>query len=285
MDTLVPIKNSVICYHNVSHPGNQQPQNLPYHRHNAYEIYLFLGGNANLYIEHSCFHLIPGDLFLISPEQLHRSECLDSQRYDRIVLNLREEKLNKLSSSRTDLSSCFHMNSPEYATHSHLTGEYMSHFRSLIDEVQYSLGQNDYGSDILSDAFLSQILVFINKRFSNHTSQVDRNIMPELVRQTMEFISQNLTEPLTLSLLSHQFHLSGAYISSQFKSSTGLTLRTYILDQRINSAQKLLREGCNVSEACFQSGFTDYSNFIRSFTKHTGISPGKYSKHYDMTEH
>lgn len=281
-DTLFPIQHPVICFHNVTNPGDERPKNLPLHRHNAYEIYLFLGGNVNLYIEQSCFHLLPGDLFLIHPEQLHRSVCLDSQPYDRIILNIKEDKLKTLSSSLTDLSACFHSSTLEYAKHINLTGEYMSHFRSLTDQLQFTLVQREYGSDILTDAYLTQLLVFINMRFFNHTYLYDRNIMPELVRQTMEFISNNLTESLTLSLLSQHFNMSGAYISSQFKRHTGLTLRTYILDQRIALAQKLLRDGYNVSEACYQSGFTDYSNFIRSFTNLTGVSPGKYSKHHHM---
>ncbi len=37
-------------------------------------------------------------------------------------------------------------------------------------------------------------------------------------------------------------------------------------------------DGKNVSDACLMSGFNDYSNFIRSFKKKTGISPGHYAK-------
>ncbi|MBQ3028199.1 MAG: AraC family transcriptional regulator, partial [Lachnospiraceae bacterium] len=41
-------------------------------------------------------------------------------------------------------------------------------------------------------------------------------------------------------------------------------------------AKALLQEGASVTEACYRSGFNDYANFIRSFKKVTGVSPGKY---------
>lgn len=63
-----------------------------------------------------------------------------------------------------------------------------------------------------------------------------------------------------------------------FKKYTGLTLREYIADLKIEEAKKLLLSGENVSDACCKSGFSDYSNFIRTFTKATGLSPGKYAK-------
>lgn len=275
-----PILDPIICYHNITHPGDQRHSNMAYHRHDAYEIYLFLGGSVNLYIEQSCYHLLPGDLFLISPEQLHRSVCLDSQPYERTIINIKKNVLRRLSSVLTDLSLCFCSGPHEYARHIRLSGEYVSHYLSLAEQLTSCLAQTDYGSDLLVDAYLTQLLVFINKRFINHSYLDDRNIMPDLVRLTMEYISYHLTGPITLSQLSKHFYMSGAYISSQFKRHTGLTLREYILDQRIALAKKLLAEGCNVSETCYQAGFTDYSNFIRSFTNLAGIPPGKYARQY-----
>jgi AraC-like DNA-binding protein len=43
-------------------------------------------------------------------------------------------------------------------------------------------------------------------------------------------------------------------------------------------AKTCLSEGLSLSETCYQSGFADYSNFIRSFTKLAGTSPGKYAR-------
>ncbi|WP_341282735.1 AraC family transcriptional regulator [Paenibacillus sp. FSL H8-0537] len=107
---------------------------------------------------------------------------------------------------------------------------------------------------------------------------VPTDIMPELVRNTMNYIEVNLARELTLEHLSEVLCMNSTYISRQFKKHTGLTIRAYILSRRIELSKYYLTEGMSITEACYQSGFGDYANFIRSFTKVNGISPGKFIK-------
>ncbi|MCW3790129.1 AraC family ligand binding domain-containing protein [Paenibacillus sp. LS1] len=67
-----------------------------YHRHNAYELYFFLRGNVNCYIENRCYHLQRNVLLVLSPEEMHRSFALDKNEYERITINLKKLYLNRL---------------------------------------------------------------------------------------------------------------------------------------------------------------------------------------------
>ena len=102
--------------------------------------------------------------------------------------------------------------------------------------------------------------------------------MPTYITGTMQYIKEHLNEPICLSALAQQQHISENYLCTQFKQHTGLTLRAYLLDRKIQCAKNLLQQGASVTDACYHSGFNDYANFIRSFTKVVGISPGKYKK-------
>jgi AraC-like DNA-binding protein len=248
-----------------------------YHRHDAYEIYLFIHGNTNMYLEHSCYHLELGDLLVISPSEMHRAVCLDNQLYERIGINIKKSVFERLSSKRTNLLSCFESHTLGQKNLIHLSEEQMKYFIGLTDNLRQALDCCEYGQDILTDSYLSQILVFINSLYQSFNHNVD-NIMPELVRNIMAYVEENLTKTITLEQLSEKFYLNGAHISRQFKKHTGLCLRSYILDQRIALAKTILSEGKTVSDACYLSGFYDYSNFIRSFTKSVGIAPGRYKK-------
>lgn len=250
---------------------------LPYHRHDAYEIYLFLSGNTKFYIEKACYQLKVGNLVIIRPDEMHRSICLDNEVYERIGVNIKKSKLESLSSGCSSLLTCFEARAKGQNNFRQLSIEQLQFFTQFANKLHKSLCSDEYGQDILADAYLSQLLVFINTLYKNST-HAHENIMPELIRDTMEYIEEHLTENITLEDLSREFCFNGDYISYKFKEHTGLTLRGYILEQRIALAKKLLSEDKNVSETCYLSGFMDYANFIRSFTKLVGISPGKYKK-------
>lgn len=270
-----PISEDIICFHNIT--SAEGIPSYPYHRHNAYEIYLFLSGNTNFYLEQTCYSLTRGDLVIISPEELHRSLCLDASPYERIGINIKKTVIERLSTQRSRLLSCFEAHPFGENNLVHLSDENLTNYITLAINLEKMLHSDLYGDDIMADTYLAQILVFINHLFHSERTP-SNNIMPDLVRNTMLYIREHITEDITLEDLSKQFNFNGAYISSKFKQHTGLTLRTYLLDQRITLSKRLLMEGRTVQEACELSGFTDYANFIRSFTKYVGISPGKYKK-------
>lgn len=248
-----------------------------YHRHEAYELYLFLRGNVNFYIENSCYRLEPGDLLVLSPEEMHRSFSLDETEYERITINLQKSYLHRLSTPATLLASCFHYRPVGKGNIVHLTEVQLEQFLQLTGELEQALSSDAYGTDVQANCCIAQLLVLTNTVFQQ-ASFIPADIMPELVRQTMDYIEGHLGEDITLEQLSCLFHLNSTYINRQFKKHTGLTLRSYILDRRISLAKSLLSEGLSITEACYQSGFSDYANFIRSFTKITGLSPGRYAK-------
>ena len=60
-----------------------------------------------------------------------------------------------------------------------------------------------------------------------------------------------------------------------FKSTTGFSVGGYITNYRIRQACALLRKGASVQEAGEQVGFGNNANFIRTFKRIIGITPGK----------
>ena len=68
------------------------------------------------------------------------------------------------------------------------------------------------------------------------------------------------------------------YLEKTFKKETGTTVYHYVLLKRLNLARVLLAQGCRVDEACAGAGFNDYSNFIRTFKKHTGMTPAAFAR-------
>lgn len=97
------------------------------------------------------------------------------------------------------------------------------------------------------------------------------------VDDILAYINQNIAQPITIEQLAEHFYLSESYICRIFKAATSTTINKYITARRISIAKALLNEGISVAEAYERSGFTDYSNFFKAFTKAVGVSPKKYA--------
>lgn len=269
------IPESIVCFHRTDTYENGK-EYRPYHRHDAYEIYFFVQGNVDFYIEQFCYHLTPGDLIIINTAENHRMICRDNSEYERYVINIKPYVVEKLSTATTNLNACFQVNR-QHRNIIGLSKEQQEIFLGLYEELQSYMIEGGYGKDILLNACISKILVFINKTYQV-AADTSTDIMPSLIKNVMEYVQVHLLENITLQDLGNALYMNGSYVSQRFKYFTGMTLREYIIDQRVALAKTYLLQGKSVSEACELSGFVDYSNFIRTFTQNTGISPGKYQK-------
>lgn len=73
-------------------------------------------------------------------------------------------------------------------------------------------------------------------------------------------------------------HITTAAFCRYMQRQTGATFTDYVNKYRINQAKKLLLMGCNVTEACYESGFENLSHFNRTFKKFAGVNPGEFKK-------
>lgn len=273
-----PIEKPFIIFHNKNFEKKSSPQ-TPYHRHNAYEFYLFLNGNRRMCIEDTCFICQPGDLLLIPPEKLHAGLCDEDCEYERLIINVKPEFLETLSKYGTDLSEAFRFTGVQHIKRIHLEYKESKTLLSLYEAIQRSDKHVEFAQPLLTETYILQLFIFLNRWFlrtgqQNHSD----NIMPEIIRNVMTYIQANLSSKLTAEHIAGTFYFQSRYLSKMFKEYTGLTLKTYILDQRIALAKKLLCEGYNVSEVCDKVGFNDYANFLRTFKNYAGTSPGKYAR-------
>lgn len=250
-----------------------------YHRHDACEVFLFLSGRIRFYVEQACYEPVPGSLVILNPSEMHRVESMDESPYDRIVINVKSSYLEQLSTPDFSLAACFFDRANGEENLRVLTPEALSEFMELYQNLSMSRAAEQCGASILQNCHAALLFLWISNMFQTSQRSV-RNTMPPYVSGVMRHLSCHLEDPLSLDVLSAKFHVSAPYLSAQFKNHTGLTLRSYFLDLKINRARELLEAGTGVTEACYQSGFQDYANFLRSFKKVIGTSPGKYQRNY-----
>jgi AraC-like DNA-binding protein len=97
--------------------------------------------------------------------------------------------------------------------------------------------------------------------------------------RVMQFLLENRFQKVSLEETAGQANLSKEAFCRFFKLRTRKTFTQYLLQLRINEAQKLLQEtDLGISEIAFRVGFENLSYFNRSFKSITGKSPREFRK-------
>lgn len=98
-----------------------------------------------------------------------------------------------------------------------------------------------------------------------------------VVRQILEYITQNYQQKVMLSDLEKELHYTERYINQQFRKYVGTTVIEYLNRYRIQKALELLRTGdMPVSEIGWECGIGEYKYFNHVFKKYVGCSAREY---------
>lgn len=92
-----------------------------------------------------------------------------------------------------------------------------------------------------------------------------------------DFISEKLSDELTLEMLSKKFNFSKNHVINIFKKEYKMTPFEYMNFLRIKKAKSLLEMTSRpVESICYECGFNNYSHFYKLFYRMNHISPTEW---------
>ncbi|MNY60805.1 HTH-type transcriptional regulator YesS [compost metagenome] len=90
-------------------------------------------------------------------------------------------------------------------------------------------------------------------------------------------ISREFDSELTLENCSCRINYHPHYVSRVFRQETGINFGEYLTQYRIDMAKKWLKETpMKIAEISERLQYNNSANFIRSFRKMVGMTPGQY---------
>lgn len=94
----------------------------------------------------------------------------------------------------------------------------------------------------------------------------------------MRFISQNLDQTLSLEDLAALVCTTPAYLSRLFRAETGVQLRKFIIQARVERAKQALKYDTDkpLKQIAEEVGFSTVQHFTNTFKKYEQITPLKY---------
>ena len=107
--------------------------------------------------------------------------------------------------------------------------------------------------------------------------QARGGLPPRALRRVREYIESHLEESIALKTLADIAGFSMFHFARAFKQSEGVTPHGYLLERRVERAQKLLTgTNLSLSEIARASGFSDQSHLARHFRQRVGVSPSMF---------
>jgi len=124
---------------------------------------------------------------------------------------------------------------------------------SIMDEIYYRLLEDERGNEL---RFLLQ-----------QRGEIQR------ISKAVEYIHKNLDKAVSVEHLAELVHMGQTTFYENFRNVMHLSPLQYAKSVKLYEAQKLIKEGKNVSEAGYLVGYNSSAQFSREYKRHFGIVP------------
>ena len=247
------------------------------HFHDIYEIYYFVDGDADYFVEGKQYRLKPDSLLLLAPHAIHGVRVNSPEQYKRYTIHFHSTLID--IDRRAFLLSAF--------SDSKHSGAHEIHFQDLrgfdlypyldalirCENLPHNLSEKLI--PIHLEALLAKLVLI------RHSLQIsdDSITLSKIATDVINYINKHLTENITLDMLCEQFYVSKVHLNRIFSKSIGTTVFEYITYKRIALARQLLENGVPAKAAAAQVGYNDYSTFFRAYKKIIGTAPTAEAPH------
>ena len=254
------------------HLRSEGGEKVDYHYHEFCKILLLVSGQGSYFVDGHRYLLSSGDIVLIGSRSVHKPEFGDNTPYERIILYVSPEYLQKMSTPDCDLLSLFSGSNGHVLR---LKEQRRKAVFSIADKLEKDIGGEGFGRTLLSRTDLLQLLVELGRNIMGSAGNLPRPSMPEnrRVLEIMEYLDSNLTEPIDMDHLAERFYISKYYMMRLFQKETGTTVYGYLTQKRLLRSRELMSGGMRAAEACYACGFHSYSSFTRAYGKYFGTTP------------
>ena len=246
------------------------------HHHTECELSVFLRGKGTYAMEKKSYPFVAGDVFLFGTGETHSITeiCEDME-----VLNLHfEPRILWEHSDTAELLGLFSSRSERFENRFR---DESGTLREMILSLEKEIAQKESCALITAKYRLFSILATLIRRFDcvrTDISPAAPSAQAKNLRRAIDYIGENLTEPLTLSAIADVAYMSPSYFSAVFKKYNGISPWEYITIKRMEMAVDMLKTTdltkLEIAERC---GFSGASNFYKMFLRITGKRPSDFS--------
>jgi len=240
------------------------------HKHDHHHIIFGLKGHAEFKIDGQSGYIQQG-VGCIVPSNVSHS-FFGNEKNKLLILDLTSNlPLLELESALRSHYLDLILNSPKYFQFDQIM---VTLINALSNELDIMLNDNS-ASIAIGQCLLRSLYYRLSGDIEiEEVHQVRDRIDLSRIKR---YIYGNLGEKIQTADLARLCNLSESHFYQKFKESAGISPYQYILNERIQSAAKMLENsGKSITEICFTLGFSSQSAFTNAFHQKMGMSPSQY---------
>lgn len=253
-----------------------------YHNHNFFELVYVVKGKGLHKLGQDVREIIPGDFMFMDYSTFHEYEALTddftvinclflSKGIDKTMpdcedfyelLKSYHLRLNKVILNETPVNRFFHDDDGRIG--------------NLLDTMCHECHKKNIGYIDYMRSLLIQIII---ETVRNISVGLEIHYSSPIIK-TVKYIEERYFEKLSLSDIANEMYISVPYLSSLFKSETGVCFSDYLKQTRIQKACMMLNTtDLKINVIAENVGYSDYKRFGSIFKEITGVAPGKFRAH------
>ena len=253
---------------------NQKNDQSVVHSHPYHELVLPIGGSTVRYSIDGSVYLVHVGELIYFPAQIYHAGIfnIDNDHSDRLVIQI-DDALWQACRRNANLKNAAWMHSitvldPDVCN--------KWDFQSLFVRMAQSQELPAQMRDIVFEAQVSEMMLLITLATGSGqtTAPSSTNV---LVQRAVSYLQAHYQDPtLTTVKLAQELYASREHLSRAIKEGTMESIHSYLTHLRMQHCRKALEDGVSVLNACTESGFPDYSSFLKTFRRLYGITPAEY---------
>lgn len=239
-------------------------------------IIIHVSGDVTISNPYSNYTMDALDIFTVSPMEIYNINWGHSHAYERYVLYFDPDSfdgvfLGNESCSKALMEFLEHKN---YPANIKLNEQLKDYLVNLLNEIDPLLGYNTIPAQISMLSCILRLLDLVYKACHTQASQT-APIYGNISDNATQFINLHFKEISSVADVAEALHVSPDYISKRYKKDTGVSIKEYLLEQKLSYSRHLISLGQTVTEAATLAGFVNISYFIQLYKKKYGGTPGK----------
>lgn len=234
------------------------------HLHSRFEIVAPTSGRILARMDGKEYLLVPGDMLVVFPGVPHSYDPAEAS--EGFMLTFYSEMLGDLGETMTEVQPA----------------EPLVHLNAYDRDVAYCFERltemaGGKVNEALAQAYLT--LLFIRLTDGLELEQADPTASKELLYRAMQYMSQNLSQPLNIRQTAHALGVNSYYLSHVLNERLHMGFRAYLNALRIERARRYLRvTAWSVEEVAAACGFLTLRTFDRVFLDLCGCTPREFRK-------